>query len=287
MRSSRNGEYCVYEEPPKKRRGGIAFIVVLIIAAAAVAIIGVSKVGGFVSDKIVAPVAAWFNPDEDTEIETADTQQTGSFELSAGTLYALQVGVFSSEENANVFANELRARGGAGYVMEDAGSWRVLIAGYADRADAESVKQRLKSEQQMESKLLEISAEANAFTVTADAASLEAVKTGAEMSNIIVARICDMSIRVDKGELSADSAAEEISALAEEIDSITDGLDAIDEAGGAAEVMSVYLKRVKTALADIQTGSLTEISGGLKRAYIEAALGRKDISDTLDGKTLG
>lgn len=292
MRSSRNGDYGIYEETerPKKKHGGVVLLVILIIVGVAVAVIGVSKVGGFISDKIVTPVAAWLAPDEEADqteeqppLAAVSETVTESFALEENVLYALQVGVFSSKTNADVFAGELSARGGAGYVMEDTGNWRVLIAGYGDKADAESVQQRLKSEQGMESKLLEIRADEKGFTVTAGKESIEAIKVGVETANGLVARLCDMSIRVDKGELPAETAKEELSALTAELESAIGGLSSIDEEDGAAEIVAGYIAKTKDTVSNID-GGVTEISAGLKRAYIDASLARKDISETLTQK---
>ena len=79
-----------------------------------------------------------------------------------------------------------------------------------------------------------------------------------------------------------EEAAEEINAMADELEAAETGLGKVQEEGGAAERLAIYIKTVREELLSVNTQSITEISGGLKRAYIEAALARKDIAAKAD-----
>lgn len=57
--------------------------------------------------------------------------------------YAVECRTFEDIDSARVYANTLRARGGAGYVVNDNG-YRVLAEMYSSRSDAESVARSLK-----------------------------------------------------------------------------------------------------------------------------------------------
>ena len=63
--------------------------------------------------------------------------------VSAHTIYALQLGAFAQQEAAAQTAREYAARGAAGYIMNDAGTYRVLAAAYPSRAEAQAVQTRL------------------------------------------------------------------------------------------------------------------------------------------------
>ena len=91
-------------------------------------------------------------------------------------IHMLQLGIYSSEEEMGGLAQQIRVRGGAGYVYNDGGSLRLIISSYSDAAQAESVKQSLALEG-VECSVFTVSREGVELLVTADEARLVPIRT--------------------------------------------------------------------------------------------------------------
>ncbi|NCB31788.1 MAG: SPOR domain-containing protein, partial [Clostridia bacterium] len=139
---------------------GRAMIVLLMIAAI-VYLVSASAAGTWLAEHVMAPafeaLASYTGkeaPIEDTPVE--DVQQvslstdgssvSANIALPALDCYALQMGVFSSQDNAEKQAQALQGQGAGGYVLQDGDRYRVLAAGYAQEAEAKEVKDRLVNE---------------------------------------------------------------------------------------------------------------------------------------------
>ena len=119
------------------------FIFLIITAAAVIYIFSATKAGDFLSEKVVAPAVEFFtqkNADTSSEeVDVFSNQQsliTEELNLPAISQYFLQTGVFNTKDNAESAASELRSIGGAGYIREDNGQYRVIISGYSSKEDA-------------------------------------------------------------------------------------------------------------------------------------------------------
>ena len=159
-----------YENTRAQQRSfkGIWLFVVIIAAAVGIYLIGAAKVGDFLSQKIVTPVVSWLTGEKPQQepsgsantavVPSSAAGETVSKDLKmeGGTIYALQVGLYTEEKNAQDASAQLVSKGGAGYILQTQEGMRVLIAGYATREDAENVQQRLASEQQMETSIYEM-----------------------------------------------------------------------------------------------------------------------------------
>lgn len=98
-----------------------------------------------VEKRLGIPLPFTFTLPSKTEADNqGDTaRQSRELSLSAHTLYALQLGAFTQEDAARQLAQEFSARGAAGYVLCDGGTYRVLAAAYPTRAEAQAVQTRL------------------------------------------------------------------------------------------------------------------------------------------------
>lgn len=92
---------------------------------------------------IPLPFSFTLRPSEEKAQGGGGDRQTKEFTLSAHTLYALQLGVFTQEEAARQLAQEFSVRGAAGYIHYDGSAYRVLAAAYPTRAEAQAVQTRL------------------------------------------------------------------------------------------------------------------------------------------------
>ena len=126
-----------------------------------------SAAGKWLAEEVMAPAFSAlselpvFNSDSLDKLEQESTANEESLEVSlnggissvsenvelpAISCFALQMGVFSSEENASALSDSLKERGAGGYVYDDEGMYRVLASGYGTETEARTVKDRLISE---------------------------------------------------------------------------------------------------------------------------------------------
>ncbi len=199
-------EYSRRRNRRRRRRGGDEggagrAVVALLMVAAIVYLVSASAAGEWIAQKVIAPVIEAFSGDKTTDDQGGDTtdlsaeetaSQSGTSEVSltteknsvsaevtlpAVTCYMLQMGVFSTEQNAATQAGLLKTMGGGGYVMQDGDRYRVLAAGYTTQESAEQVRDRLKAEG-VDCMVYTLASAAATFRVTAPEDQLESVKNG-------------------------------------------------------------------------------------------------------------
>lgn len=274
---------------------GAVFAVCLIVLAIAVYLIGANKVGNFISDQIVVPVVAWVTGEQPvtneatpsdeavqpSESSNAEAETTERIQLEVGKVYALQAGVFADEQNARNMAQNLQQKGGAGYTVSDEQSYRVLIAGYKTLEEANSVKQRLLSEQNMQTKVFEMESPAITLHVTADAQALGILREAAAQSLTAQQALLQLSLSLDKNDVTAEKAQTLLAQYAEEAENIKNKVDEIDIKTDNIFVqkLSKYYGSVAKACqsAAYEEGAVA-LSSGIKYAYLEIAAARMQLT---------
>lgn len=275
---------------------GVVVVVVLLAVAALVYFIGAAKIGNFISESIVTPVISWFtgepakspegNPgsvvvptDTADPQNTEDTSNTQQLSLPAYTVYSLQVGVYQDRNNALSQAESLMNQGGAGYILDRNGEYRVLIAGYKTEDEAKNVKDRLSSEQDMDSKIYLLETKELALELSGSQEALEACKNALEKSSDYIDELLSLSLAFDKGEKTAEEISEELTKLKEQAEEIKNSVDELGKKddNNVIDSLVAYYDGIQEVLD--QLGSETEqlpLSSGLKHAYLE--LGDKRVA---------
>ncbi len=204
------------KQPPKKRRFA-SLIVVAIILGITAYFVGAGAAGGWLAKNVINPV---FNSDighaEEpasttagittavaTETNTLPAAVTGTLSeekitAQSITLYALQIGAFSDESNAKQTAQQVIARGGAGYVAYDGNLYRVLAAGYTSENDAKSVKAELET-QGISTTIFKLESGALEFRIGAEQQQIDAVKACFDMVPAVVSELQQIIYDADKG----------------------------------------------------------------------------------------
>jgi len=95
--------------------------------------------------------------------------------LPGQTWYALQLGVFDTENSARQLAERFMSRGAGGYVTNDS-PYRVLAAAYETRADAQAVLSQLKALHGVEAYVHEMHTDEIVVKVSGQAAQLTALE---------------------------------------------------------------------------------------------------------------
>jgi len=134
--------------PRKGGNGSLLLLLFLVIICVAV----ISAQTGFPVLFIDGPLPkpqATIEPLPQVSASPANTMQT----IARQSWYAIQVGSYETESEAKTAADQLRARGGAGYIYKS-GSYRLMVSCYPTQEEAESVRQSLISNGEFDSPAL-------------------------------------------------------------------------------------------------------------------------------------
>jgi len=276
-----------FEEEKSGKRG---WMLVLILAAAVlIYFIGAEKAGAFLAAKVIEPVAGYFagekmTEDQDENLEKiAEEAVTAEIVFAPMEMYLLQTGVFEKEENALSAASELVAGGGAGYVYNDDGC-RVFISGYTLRSDAENVKDRLKKDRNMDSKMLELITDEAVFSVTTRQEIADLFRKIAEDSSNMHIELIELSLKLDKGEITSETARKEIDVLRNSLTEYREQLSKLDQQTNdelIQKTLTYYTCMTEEFGRFDEDLSDTELSAALKHAYISAAYAYRDLTKTV------
>ena len=280
-----------------QQKGSRSFLFFAILAAVIVGVylIGVAKVGNFLSQKIVTPVVSWLTgedvkaPSESKNagaapvISPAASNAEKEMKLPGGTIFALQVGLYAEENNAKDASAQLVSKGGAGYILQTAEGKRVLIAGYATREDAENVQQRLLKEQQMQTSVFEMSTQEMTVTVSSDADSLAKIETALSSANKYYDDLMGYAISFDKQELDKAVLQQNIAGMKSDAAGIKANLQKL-EAGDNKVIgaLIAYYEKVETALAKAEADlSDAALSSQVKEVYLEIGAAKMELVGNL------
>lgn len=270
MRTSR-----MQGKPPKKKGKFPSFIIIVIILGVAAYFVGAGAAGGWLAQNVIEPV---FNSSEadaaptDTPLVTPG-ESISPIEISENTgkrieeniiadklsLYTLQVGAYNDAENANNVANDIVARGGAGYVAYDGELYRVLIAGYTDREDASDVKQNL-SKSSVDSTLFILESGSLEFVIGADITQVEAVKACFDIVPETVDGLQQVIYDYDNGK----DVSQDLQTLHDNAQAALSALEsAVDTSDGAMKSVRTFMKDFCDTIGEL-TSSDVDFSSKLK-----------------------
>ena len=204
---------------PKRRiranRGsgsGGSILITLLLIAGIVYIIVTSNAGEWVAREVMAPLfsavsrlgekdksgddepKATYEPrQEGINLSQSDNTETQSAKavLPAMRCYMLQMGVFSSRENASKEAERLKKLGAAGYIISEAST----------EQSAKSVKDRLTKEG-VETALYTVSTPEANFKVTAEKETVELICSAFDVFSQAEKALCEGVIEYDKNSMS-------------------------------------------------------------------------------------
>lgn len=276
---------------PPRRSGNKSFTIALlvIIGGMLVYFAGAGALGTFISSNIVNPVVAFFSG-EQAAAPVASTEPTPTVSLGGDTvtekitvegktIYTIQAGVFTDQNNATALAKSVQQQGGAGYVKPD-GNYRVLLSAYKTEEEAKSVKQKLLSQNKMQTSIYEMGYETVTFEVTAPKDVVSLIHTAMSSATEMLEKIYDLSLQLDKKEITLEKAKSETANLLTEAVQLRDSMDAVQTASEnsiASGLFSLYTGFAE-CLSEISKGNITEVefSASIKQIYL-------NIFDKIDG----
>jgi hypothetical protein len=202
-----------------------------------------------------------------------ETPASREITLEARSWYAIQLGSFENEQSAKTQAQSYTARGAAGYVRNDGGRFRVLAALYPLKEDAQSVREQLRAQHEIDSYVYEISLPVIKFDVKGMAGQLDALDAAMQYLNTAMEKFCSISVSLDKRDLNMEQQ-----------------LTALNEVSSQADTLRTVLSQRLNApgykvVGDL-TGLLSQISQACKTVTDASAQGSVAMATQMKYQTL-
>lgn len=210
MRSSRN-DIPVQEAP--RSTGGRAFSVVVLLLSLAFVIVSLTA-GDWVNEKVVTPVLSIFSgekssADQPQSILTnspalnipsaTGARQSESIKVDAKAYYLLQGGIYSDLTNAAAASAELKQSGGGGYIIDEGDKKRVILSAYLTDTDAKTIRDRLKTEANMETYVYANNLPEFSVSVGATSDQISIIKDAFALPTYTIDNLIKISENYDKG----------------------------------------------------------------------------------------
>ncbi len=202
-------------------------------------------------------------------------------------LHAVRTAVCDSEETARVEAARYIPRGAAGYMLR-AETWHILCAGYETEAQAKTVRDRLRTEENIACDVLGLVAEKASVYVTAAPTQIDALIACERRLRETETLLGALSLTVDDGETPRAQIVSAIGEAASLLDgALTDFKAAVGEGDEAVcaplQDMAEYAVTVMGKLTD-DYGALgdTLFSGRVKDSFIRLRVAHTFWLDSLD-----
>lgn len=150
--------------------------------------------GGLNADYLPSPTAT---PVAAAYDETVEVRQITLEEVS---WYAIQTGIYSTQAAADENRDTYDKRGAPGYVNQDGDKWRVYIACYGDKEEAQTVRERLRVNQEVETFLHTWVCPEISLRLTGAAGQVDVAEAGLSLLGDAAAALRDTAALLDSGE---------------------------------------------------------------------------------------
>ncbi len=253
----------------------ISVFIILILTGALIYMLCATSIGTWLAERVFAPMfkggAHAADPTMLPGIYTAppsppdsSTLEPKSIDATAHGLdmYLLQMGVFTSEENAKSLVDSLISMGAAGYALNDGDVVRVIASGYNSEESASNVCARLVG-QGYECTVYNLKADAVQMRITASDSRIDHIRGALQLTYSLIEQLNNEVISFDADERSADYA---LAVAAEILSNINNAALSIDNLTSDSEMIK--------ALHDY----LTEVSSELERFISDCGTERVEAS---------
>lgn len=248
----------------KQNRGGMALLSLVVLGVCVYALLA-SSAGKWVADNVLAPV---FNTNKQENTDTPKTEAKGhSLNLDGFTAYTMQMGAFSEEKNAKASAQEIMTRGGAGYVFND-GSYRVLASAYTSEQDANTVKDQLKSQSNIDASVYTITVPKVDLTITSDDKNYDTLNAAFTSYLAAKDKVGELSLKLDKGEMNKDQALGELTTMKDELQKHYQAIEKLSEKNENFKSFKELYKSTVEHMSSIKDSDETLLSANLKNLYL-------------------
>ncbi len=192
-------------------------------------------------------------------------------ELPAISCFALQMGVFSSSENAASLSASIQERGGGGYVYSDGDMYRVLASGYSSEAEAREVKKQL-TDQGADCAVYDLSAPGVAFSITAGKDDILSIKDSFRALYDAQAALCAACIQFDEESMSPAEGTSLVREIGSRLTASCDTLYKYADFSPALAALADCCKSCSAALSALSEGtygSSVAFSAAMKHTLLD------------------
>ena len=194
----------------------------------------------------------------------------------AKNIYAVELTSFDNIAEANTASEEYKQQLAAGYVVNDGGVFRVFASAYKTRANAESVVNNLK-ESDVDATIYVLEMPSLYLNLELERQQKEALKDCFDMFYNTYSKIYDISVKLDKSEITLDQCAVEVLNTKNECEVIIDNFNSKVAVPKTSEIIytKIYLNTFLDSLSDLVEASQasTTYSGEVKNTYFQIIYG--------------
>ena len=269
-----------------KSSGGVFVVLLLTVLLLAVAI-AFSPLGDILVEKACTPILNKLRGEEAEPITDALAEQRPNVDLETPALeqethvltvsiepyYLLQMGVFDSIREAQVYAAQIRNMGGAGYILSEGEQNRVFAAAYRDLDSLNSVMANVRKDG-FETSGYPTDAMSIRITLKGQGEALEVGQAAIATLSSVPDGLCDLSVRFDAENLMADSGRAEVGKLLVLCDETLQKLKLCEDESldRIRMILQGYRNALSTFLEECDTMGRDLLSAELKALQIEVIL---------------
>ena len=213
------------------------------------------------------------------------SKTTETVKVNAMNFFGIQMGAFNSKENAQAVGDQLKAKGGAGYILNDQYS-RVIAMMFLSQNDAATVIQQLRNNS-IEAQMYELKCPGVEMEITATGPKIEGIKS---IFSLIQEKFGDIENTIkdlDNDKITTEIAINRLNEINDEITSKIEMLNQYSATQEGNKVLS-GLKNFLTDQADnldqIIQGNMSDkvaISSKIKYTYIDMIVKYKEYMEQI------
>ena len=175
--------------------------------------------------------------------------QERAFTLPGQSWFALQLGAFDQLSSAQSVADGYRSRGAGGYLLQQ-GSYRVLAAAYATRAEAQAVQNQLKTQHGVEAVITEIVRPEITLHLTGQAMQLTALTDAYDAVDQLIGHLNALFLSLDQGQADTEAILAALRSERDTAAALASRLDTLFAGAGhpAVRNMASLLEDIASAL---------------------------------------
>lgn len=283
----------------RKRRsdytgGGMGVLLSLLLVAGIIYVAVSNAAGDWIESNIITPAMNVFDngtanekekySDKSDPVLTLNNDNEPSisekYTFNGLDCYMLQMGVFSSKENAMKLSSALKERGAAGYIYEDNSSegkvvYRVIASGYTDKESASNVRDRL-IEEGTDCTVYSINPINAVFNLSAPEKTIETAKASFDAFPQMMQIMNKNIFEFDSLSMEQEMGKQMIVGYIDTLNNAVNNLNSFDTADNCFGIILAFYNDALAKLNELYSGtysSNTEFSAALKHAYVEMAAG--------------
>jgi len=284
-------EYKTHRSPRRrgnKESSSFATAIIVLISIVLIALIIVfSPLGAMIQDSVIRPVFSCFgrNPDDEkivsalqshdeavpsqTPEPTEPPTEKSIITINAMPFYILQMGVYTDQNEAIKYGEEIELFGAGGNVYHDGSVYRVFAAAYLDEKSVLTVQTQIRKDG-FEATPYVTDRTGIRITLNGDSDAIRIVSESIPLISSVPSSLCEMSLAFDKQETTDAAVINELGRLSETCDEKIEELQRIQSQSVKPIVglLEKYQSSISTFLHEHGTMNMRIQSNELKHLQL-------------------